>query len=154
MQVRRAASGDIQTILKLLVQVNKLHATARPDIFKLNTKYDEAGVQSLISSEKTPVFVCDDGGKVLGYAITMYKETSGDSLLQDMKTLYVDDICVDESARGKGVGTLLCNEVLRFAKASGCYNVMLNVWACNPVAEAFYKKCGLVPLKTTMEKIL
>ena len=154
MQVRRAESKDIPAILSLLKQVNELHAKARPDLFKLTTKYDSEGVNALISDDNTPVFVCEDGGAVKGYAICMFKQNKGDSLMTDIRTLYIDDICVDSGARGKGVGTLLYRAVMEFAKASGCYNITLNVWACNPAAEAFYKKCGLVPQKTTMEKIL
>lgn len=154
MQIRTAEERDIPAILCLLKQVNELHAKTRPDLFRLNTKYDSDGVRALISDQSKPVFVCDDGGKVKGYAICMFKESSGDSLMQDIRTLYIDDICVDESARGKGVGKLLYNAAADFAKASGCYNVTLNVWACNPAAMEFYKKCGLVPQKTTMEKIL
>ena len=43
---------------------------------------------------------------------------------------------------------------LDFAKASGCYNVTLNVWSCNESAMKFYEKCGLVPQKVGMEVIL
>ncbi len=154
MQVRRAENKDIPVILNLLRQVNEVHAKARPDLFRFNTKYDRDGVAALISDKNNAVFVCEDGGAVEGYAICFFKENRCDSLMQDIKTLYIDDICVDESARGKGVGTALYNAVVSFAKQSGFYNITLNVWSCNKAAEAFYKKCGLVPQKTTMEKIL
>ncbi|HIU01128.1 MAG TPA: GNAT family N-acetyltransferase [Candidatus Coproplasma excrementavium] len=154
MYVRKAEEKDIPAILGLLRQVNEVHYEGRPDLFKNNTKYDAEGVKKLISDENTPLFVCEDEGKVAGYAICMFKETRGDSLLQDVKTLYIDDICVDGNARRRGVGSALYEYVCDFAKKSGCYNLTLNVWACNPAAMKFYVKCGLVPLKTTMEKIL
>ncbi len=72
----------------------------------------------------------------------------------DVKTLYIDDICVDENCRGMHVGNAIYEHILQFAKDSGCYNVTLNVWELNPGARAFYEKMGLVPQKTTMEKIL
>lgn len=56
--------------------------------------------------------------------------------------------------RGKGVGRILYNAALAFARAHDCYNVTLNVWELNTSAKAFYQKMGLVPLRTTMEKIL
>ena len=91
---------------------------------------------------------------MLGYAMCKLIVHSGESIMQDMKSLYIDDICVDESARGKHVGTQIYDHVLAFAGDIGCYNITLNVWACNPAAGAFYKKLGLIPQKTTMEKIL
>ena len=118
------------------------------------TGREATGLIIYISDKNNAVFVCEDGGAVEGYAICFFKENRCDSLMQDIKTLYIDDICVDESARGKGVGTALYNAVVSFAKQSGFYNITLNVWSCNKAAEAFYKKCGLVPQKTTMEKIL
>ena len=71
-----------------------------------------------------------------------------------LTTLYIDDICVDENARGLGVGRTLCNHILSYAREKGCYNVTLNVWNCNPGAMAFYEKLGMAPYKVGMEKIL
>lgn len=154
MIVRSAENGDIPAIIILLRQVNEVHAKARPDLFKFATKYTEDGVAALISDPSTPVFVGEEDGKVLGYAMCRFVVHEGEQLLCDIKTLYIDDICVDEGARGKHVGTRIYDHVLNFAGQSGCYNITLNVWSCNPAAEAFYKKLGLVPQKTTMEKIL
>ena len=77
-----------------------------------------------------------------------------DILLVDAKTLYIDDICVDEKARGKHVGTALYAHVKAYAKSQGCYNITLNVWNCNPGAMQFYEALGLVPRKVEMEAIL
>lgn len=71
-----------------------------------------------------------------------------------MTTLYLDDLCVDESCRGKQVGKSLYEAVLDLARSAGCYNVTLNVWSCNPGAMRFYEKCGLKQQKVGMELIL
>ncbi|MDE6412165.1 MAG: GNAT family N-acetyltransferase, partial [Clostridia bacterium] len=72
----------------------------------------------------------------------------------DNTTLYIDDLCVDETCHGKGIGKLLYNFVVEYAKKCGCYNVTLNVWADNKNAVAFYEKIGLHIQKIGMEKIL
>ena len=69
-------------------------------------------------------------------------------------TLYIDDICVDEAARGQGVGRMLFERIREYARELGAYNLTLNVLSCNPDARAFYEKLGLVPYKTGMEMIL
>ena len=67
---------------------------------------------------------------------------------------YIDDICVDENARGKGVGKAVYEYVRAWAKEEGYYNLTLNVWSCNPGAMKFYLAMGLTPYKTGMETIL
>ena len=105
--IRHAKESDIPGILKLLVQVDMVHHTGRPDIFKgPATKYNEEQLKEIIRDEKTPVFVCVDAEEnVLGHAFCIYKQVLNDSVLTDIKTLYIDDICVDESSRGQNVGT-------------------------------------------------
>ena len=154
--IRRAAERDIPGILKLLVQVDMVHHKGRPDLFKgPATKYDEEQLKGIIADDDTPVFVCvNEDGKVLAHGFCIKKQIVGDSVLTDIRTLYIDDICVDENARGAHIGTLLYNEILSYAKENGFYNITLNVWACNPSAMKFYEAMGLVPQKVCMEKIL
>jgi ribosomal protein S18 acetylase RimI-like enzyme len=155
MNVRRAEEGDIHAILDLLVQVDMVHHRGRPDLFKgPATKYNAEELRGILADEATPVFVCTDGnGRVLGHGFCILQH-SGGQLMEEHDTLYIDDICVDENARGLGAGRALYERILDYAREKGCYNVTLNVWNCNPGAMAFYEKLGLVPYKIGMEKIL
>ena len=67
---------------------------------------------------------------------------------------YIDDLCVDETCRGKGYGRLLYAAVKSYAQSIGAYHITLNVWACNPSAAAFYASIGLKPMKTMLEEVL
>ena len=96
----------------------------------------------------------DANEEVLGYAFCVITQNTGSNILTDIKTLYIDDLCVDETLRGQHVGRQLYDYVVQFAKDSGCYNVTLNVWSCNESAMRFYEKCGLKPQKIGMEVIL
>ncbi len=153
--IRRAEIKDIPRITELLTQVNMVHHIGRPDIFNAATKYTEAELVGIIKDDSTPVFVWTDGDDVVqGYAFCIFKQFLGDNMMTDIKTLYIDDLCVDENMRGRHIGSELYGYVLSFAKESGCYNVTLNVWACNEAAIGFYKKCGLAVQKIGMEEIL
>ena len=154
--VRRANKNDIPRILELLVQVDMVHHNGRPDIFKgPTTKYNAAELEEIIADDETPVFVfADENDKVLGHAFCIHKQELNNNVLTDIKTLYIDDICVDENARGKHVGKTLYESVIGYAKENGFYNVTLNVWSCNPGALKFYEDMGLKPQKIGMEKIL
>lgn len=154
--VRRAKIEDIPRILELLVQVDMVHHNGRPDIFRgPATKYSEEELLEIINDEKSPVFVClDEDGVVLGHAFCQHKQVLGDRVLTDIRTLYIDDICVDEASRGKGVGKKLYEHVMDYARDNGFYNVTLNVWDCNPNAYRFYEKMGFKVQKTGMEIVL
>lgn len=154
MVIRRAEKGDIEGISELLRQVNLIHYNGRPDIFKKANKYTASELSEIIADDERPVLVCVIGGKVSGYAFCVFQQHKNDNLLTDIKTLYIDDLCVDENARGSHIGSELYSAVLNLAKEAGCYNVTLNVWSFNENAAKFYEAMGMKPLKTAMEKIL
>ena len=155
MTIRRAAPQDIPAISELLRQVCDVHHQGRPDLFKPNgTKYTPDQLAELMQDDNRPIFVADTEEGVKGYAVCMFKQHMNDTCVTDIRTIYIDDLCVDEHCRGKHIGRQLYEYVLQFARESGCYNVTLNVWCCNPDAIQFYEKCGLVPQKIGMEKIL
>ena len=153
--VRRATEKDIPAIMDLLVQVNMVHHNGRPDLFNgPTTKYTEAELEALLKDVDTPVFVCVDGDdRVLGHGFCAIQRAGG-RLMAEHDTLYIDDICVDEAARGLGVGRALYEHILDYARGRGCYNVTLNVWTCNPGAMAFYERLGMKPYRVGMETIL
>lgn len=156
MNIRRAENKDMNGINKLLHQVLMVHHNGRPDIFKPNAKkYTDTELADILADDTKPVFVAvDEQETVLGYAFCVFQQHLNNNILTDIKTLYIDDLCVDEEKRGMHIGTALYEYVLDFAKESGCYNVTLNVWSCNESAMKFYEKCGLVPQKVGMEKVL
>lgn len=158
MNIRRAEEKDIEGINSLLRQVLMVHHKGRPDLFKANAKkYTDEQLKAILSNDLTPVFVAmgaEPEEKVLGYAFCIFRQNKDDNILTDIKTLYIDDLCVDESCRGQHIGKQIYEFVLEYAKASQCYNVTLNVWTCNESAVRFYEKCGLKPQKIGMEIIL
>ncbi len=156
-KIRRAQETDMEGINRLLVQVLNVHHKGRPDLFLEGNrkKYTDEQLKALLHDEKTPVFVAaGEEEQVLGYAFCIFQQHVDDNILTDIKTLYIDDLCVDESLRGQKLGRKLYEAVLAYAKSTGCYNVTLNVWACNEPAIRFYEALGLKPQKIGMEKIL
>ncbi len=156
MNIRRAVKTDMKGINKLLEQVLMVHHNGRPDLFKANAKkYTDEELSIIIEDDDKPIFVAvDEQNEVMGYAFCMFVQHIDNNILTDIKSLYIDDLCVDEAIRGKHIGKYLYEYVADFAKEQGCYNLTLNVWSCNESAMRFYEKCGLVPQKTGMEKIL
>ena len=156
MNIRRALISDMQGINKLLNQVLMVHHNGRPDLFKANVKkYTDEELEEIIEDNNKPIFVAvDDNEEILGYAFCVFQQHINNNILTDIKTLYIDDLCVDEEKRGMHIGKALYEYVVEYAKSENCYNITLNVWSCNESAMNFYEHCGLVPQKVGMEKIL
>ena len=152
--IRRAENRDIPEVISLLSQVLAVHAEGRPDIFKSGvTKYNEKELEEIFADAKKPVFVAEAEGKIRGYAFCQLLSPNS-SVLKQIKTLYIDDICVDENYRGRKTGTRLFETVKTFAKKENCHNITLNVWSFNTVAMKFYESLGMKPQREYKEYIL
>jgi len=155
MEIRFAKQQDVPGIIALLRQVGRVHHEGRPDLFRSDAqKYSPSQILSLLNDSNTPIFVAVNEDQVLGYGFCIMEYVKDHSVLCDRTTLYIDDLCVLETCRGQHIGTKIYNEILRYAKSRGCYNVTLNVWSCNESAMKFYESLGLKPQKVGMEAIL
>ena len=153
--IRRATEKDIPKIEDLLLQVCLVHHNGRPDIFNAGTKYSASELEKMLGDNMRPILVSvDENDAVMGYCFCIYQQHKDNSVLTDIKTLYIDDLCVDENLRGKHIGRELYDAAVQLARDTGCYNLTLNVWSCNTSALRFYEKCGLVPQKIGMELVL
>lgn len=153
MTIRRAEIKDISKIAQLLVQVLNVHNAARPDIFKANTrKYTDQELEIMLSNDDNPIFVAtNDSDIVIGYVFCKLIIQKDSHILKDKKTLYIDDLCVDEKLRGQHIGSKLYGYVKNYAESIGCDNITLNVWADNISAHKFYKKLGFKPQRHILE---
>ena len=153
--IRNAIEKDIPKICDLLSQVCLVHHNGRPDIFNIGRKYSSAELKVILNDKSRPILVSvNEMDEVIGYCFCIFQQHINNSVLTDIKTLYIDDLCVDENMRGKHIGKELYEAAVKFAKENGCYNLTLNVWSCNTSALRFYESCGLVPQKIGMELIL
>lgn len=154
--LRKAEEKDILKIQRLLVEVNMVHHNIRPDLFKgPATKYSEDELKVMVHDEENPIFVCvDKDGNFYGYIMCQIEKVKESHIRTEHKTLYIDDLCVDEVSRGKHVGEKLYHYALDYARKIGCNNVTLHVWEGNDGAEKFYEKMGMKPQFTCMETIL
>lgn len=153
--IRPAMESDIPRLEALLYQVHGLHAEGRPDLFIPGCKkYTAEQLREILSdTENKPVFAAIMDGVLVGYCFCIRQVQTAASM-HKISTLYIDDLCVDATMRGQGIGKVLYDYTVAFARENGYYNVTLNVWACNPSAMRFYEKCGLSVQKMGMEQIL
>ncbi len=156
MVIRRAAEKDIPGLKDLLGQVLELHASIRPDIFIPNTtKYTDNELAEMVKNDRNPIYAAvDEDDRVIGYAFCELREQPFSNNMIPFTSLFIDDLCVDESARGMQIGRQLFEFVKEEAKKLGCYEVTLNVWEGNDSARRFYEKMGMRVKESMMEFIL
>ena len=153
--VRRADINDIDVINRLLYQVAEIHAKARPDLFRHGAKkYSDEEIREIIEDDSRPVFVGCIDGKTVCYAFCIVNIYDGTGLQNKFKTLYIDDLCVDENYRGCGAGTRMFEYLKDYAGKTGFYNIVLNVWEANRDAVKFYEKLGMTTQSEHKEIIL
>ena len=156
MIIRKAEEKDIPRITELLEQVLQIHADIRPDIFiPGTTKYTVDELKELLKNEEKPIYVAVNEADIcVGYAFCQLQEQPFSKNMVPFKSLFIDDLCVDQQARGQHIGESLFEYVKSEAKFMGCYEVTLNVWSGNTSAERFYEKMGMKTKERQMEYIL
>lgn len=130
MSIRLAQPNDIPALLCLLEQILSVHHQVRPDIFKgSGGKYSKEELKQLMAQKQTPIFVYEnEDGQVLGHLFVTIKEVSDNPVLHPIKTLFIEDLCVDQAARGQKIGDQLYQFAVSYAKKIGCYNLILHFW--------------------------
>ena len=152
MTIQRAENRHIPGLIRLLYQVGGVHHDIRPDIFRAGAiKYTEEDLEALLADENRPVFVAVEGETVLGYCFCVIEDCRGTTVLTDRVEIYIDDLCVEEACRGRGIAKTLYHHVCAWAKELGCAFVTLNVWCGNDGAMKFYEKIGMTPRQIFME---
>ena len=156
MHIRKAEEKDILKIMELLGQVLQIHADIRPDIFiPGTTKYTEEELKALLKEEEKPIYVAvNDEDVCIGYAFCQIQEQPFSNNMVPFKSLFIDDLCVDQQIRGQHIGENLFEYVKSEARKLNCYEVTLNVWTGNTSAEKFYEKMGMRTKERQMEYIL
>ena len=128
MTIRFAERRDIPGMIELLKQVGQVHHVIRPDLFRAGAqKYDEAALETLLQDPGRPILIAELEGTVAGYCFCILQITQNDPVLCDRKVLYIDDLCVEENLRGRGIASKLYEHTLQYARSIGCDAVTLNV---------------------------
>ena len=156
MHIRKAEEKDSLKIIELLGQVLQIHADIRPDIFiPGTTKYTEEELKAILKEEEKPIYVAVNEEDVcIGYAFCQIQEQPFSNNMVPFKSLFIDDLCVDQQIRGQHIGENLFEYVKSEARKLNCYEVTLNVWTGNTSAEKFYEKMGMRTKERQMEYIL
>lgn len=152
--IRRAKSGDIAALSELLQEILTVHHEIRPDLFKAKgQKFSAYELEEILNDPQKFILVYELEGQVVGHLFCEFIEEEH-AVLQKVKTLFIDDLCVKQTVRGQAIGQKLYDYALNLAREEGCHNVTLDVWSDNEGAVAFYQRLGMQAQKVRMECII
>ena len=155
-RIRKAEKKDAGKLSELLITIAQLHHEGRPDIYGAGgAKYNISDVEKKIADTNEIILVAvDENDTVMGYTMSAIIDVEENGILLPYRKLYIDDVCVDSSARKLGIGRKLMDATKKKAEELNCHIVELNVWAFNESAVEFYKSCGMSVQRMYMEYVL
>lgn len=151
MNIRNAQIDDVNMVSELMLQVAKIHSSARRDIFKEKNIEEIKNEVNNRMNNKENILIAEENNSIFGVIIYKIKEVREHINLKERTVLWIDELVVDENIRGKGIGRSLFLEVNKIAKENNCNAVELNCWNFNRQAIKFYEKCGMNTQRLIME---
>ena len=131
---------DFKTIATLSQSLHDMHAKLYPDFFK---PYDyeaaEEFFKGIIKAGNFTFFVLTDHGEPLGYAWIETRTYPETPFSKALNSVYVHQLSVIETQRGKGYGSRLMKEIYTYAKNAKINLIELEYWTKNTRAKNFYQ---------------
>ena len=153
--IREATKEDFLDLLPIASESQAQHVEAHPDRFQRGVAgLPEDYFLGLLEDEASAVFVAEVERRIAGYVIVEFQHESYLDILIPRDVAFIRDITVLRTHQGKGVGHLLFQQCVEWAKARGAASLELMVWNFNKRAVAFYERQGMETLTKTMSLTL
>jgi ribosomal protein S18 acetylase RimI-like enzyme len=144
--VRAATIDDTASIAVLNAEVQALHATALPDLFKpADGAALASAVAAMIAGSRNLVWLAEVGDEPAGYAYAELIQRTETSHRYAEDMIYLHHLAVAAAHRRRGVGTALMAALNAHASQHAITRVGLDVWTFNESARAFFRRQGFMP---------
>ena len=152
MNVRFAREEELDRVNELRKQVNDLHVEGKPEVFKPGFGEELRNFVNVIFNDpEQKIVVAEEDGVICGFAIIHHIYKGESPFMYERDFLDIDEFCVDEAFRRKGVATELVSFIKDFAKENRFHRIELNMWEFNQGALAFYEEAGFKTFRRYME---
>ena len=153
MKIRKAKIEDVEQIIPIMIELQKVHIVGREDIFK-NKEYKETKkevIEKILDKNSNVLIAIDEELKVCGVLICRVKIIENHINIKDTRILWIDEIVIKDEFKRQGIGKKLIYKAKEIAKKENCSRLELNCWIFNKNAIEFYKKIGMNEQRITME---
>ena len=155
MEVRFAKENELDRVNELRKQVNDVHVAGKPDVFKPGFCDELKNFINVIRDDpEQEIVVAVMNSVICGFAIIHHINKPENPFMKERDFLDIDEFCVDEAYRRKGVATSLISFIMDYAKENGFHRIELNMWEFNQGALAFYESVGFETFRRYMEIML
>lgn len=152
MMVRPATQSDLPRINELRRQVNDLHVSSRPDVFRPGFSQElQDHVNVLFAGEGREILVAEADGAVVGFVCLKYIDRPASPYRNAIRFVAIEELGVDEACQRQGAGRLLVDAVRTRAGEMGYSRIELDMWEFNENARAFYERIGFRTYRRYME---
>lgn len=135
-ELKETTAGLVEPINRLLRQLS-----SSPHPFTVDS------LEAIVNSANSHLFIAEADGAVSGML------TLCDYLAPTGRKMWIEDVVVDEAARGRSIGRLLVNTAIEYAKNIGPGTLMLTSRPSREAANALYRSCGFVFKETNNYKM-
>jgi len=115
-----------------------------PQLSKSNPSPSRSELEALVKSEASTLFLAKLDGRIVGsLTLAMFCIPTG-------VRAWIEDVVVDDSARGHGAGEALNQAALDFAQANGAITVDLTSRPSREAANRLYQRLGFTLRETNV----
>jgi N-acetylglutamate synthase-like GNAT family acetyltransferase len=129
---REARAEDLEDVRRLYRQLHPADPVLRDGT-------DAAVFEQILESPGLHIFLLEQDDRVVA---TAYLNVIPNLTRSNSPYAVVENVVVESSLRGTGLGKQLMAGTLAAAWAAGCYKVMLLTGSHTPSTHAFYQACG------------
>jgi len=129
-------------------EVVEAFARLVPQLSKTSVPPDRAALDRIVSSPAITLLIARTDGKISGtLTLVMFPIPTG-------IRAWIEDVVVDEAARGQGIGEALSQEAIKIAEAAGARTVDLTSRPSREAAGRLYEKVGFKLRETRVYRYL
>ena len=155
MEVRLARKEELERVNELRRQVNGIHVAGKPDVFKPGFSQELQDYIFVIWDDpEQDIAVAELEGKIAGFAVLHHIRRPENPFMFERDFLDIDEFCVDEVCRCRGVASAMIDFIKNYARERGFHRLELNMWEFNRDVLAFYEAVGFATFRRYMEMML
>ncbi|MDM8522787.1 GNAT family N-acetyltransferase [Desulfococcaceae bacterium HSG8] len=152
MKIKQADNQDIEQLAMLNAEVQAVHVNLFPSLFReASHEAMSKMLRQKLEDESTIILVAEDETQLAGYMILRKQILPEFTLINERKCGYIDQVCVSEKYRKKGIFRSLLYEAKRVVSEWGIDRIELDVWSDNQSARDAFIRSGF---RTYNEKMM
>ena len=143
MMIRDACLADLKFLTESLMRVQDSHVTAYPDVYRPVSFKEALGhLTGKLESSSCFVRLLEHDSEPTGHSISEIQSSSETIFKHPQRFLYLLQIDVIPTHRGKGYGSKFMDDAVQIASQHKLDRIELDVWAFNSVAIHFFESQG------------